>query len=68
MKNFLKGYSSVLDLFPEKKSHRTHLEKLNLPKDAAEAIRRDWEAVGKDIRKSMSIIEKEIQKNGKREQ
>ncbi len=66
MRNFLKGYGNVLNLFPTEKYPRTRIGKLKLPKDAAEAIRKDWEAVGKDIRTGMSFIEKEIQDNGRR--
>ncbi len=67
MKNFLKGYANSLNLFPSEKFPKVDTSKLNLPKDATEALRRDWEAIGKDIYKGMSEIDKEIDNgNGRR--
>lgn len=52
MKSFLRGYGSILNIFPSEpapkisvKFHfRTHNEKTDV-----EALRKDWEAIGKDI-------------------
>ncbi len=66
MKNFLKGYGNALNLLPSEKFPRVNIRKLNFPKDATSALRRDWEAVGKDIYKGMSEIDKEINNDIKR--
>ncbi len=66
MRNFLKGYGSALTLTPSKKFPRIDLTKLNFPKNNLEALRKDWEAIGKDIAKSMAKIDKEINDSGRR--
>ncbi len=66
MKNFLKGYGNALNLLPSKKFPKVDISKLNFPKDATEALRRDWEAVGKDIYKGMSEMDKEINNGNRR--
>jgi hypothetical protein len=63
MKNFLKGYGNVLNLAPSEKFPRVDVEKFNFPKNATEALRRDWEAVGKDISDAMSKIDRELKCN-----
>jgi hypothetical protein len=59
MKNFLKGYGSVLNLLPSEKFPRVDINKLNFPKDAADGLRRDWKAVGEHICEGMSQIDNE---------
>lgn len=44
LKNFLKGMGSVLEIFQSAPSYK-------YPKSDAEAIKSDWEAVGKDFQK-----------------
>ena len=66
MKNFLKGYGNALNLLPSGKFPKVDISKLNFPKDATAALKRDWEAVGKDIYKGMSEIDKEINNGGRR--
>lgn len=66
MKNFLKGYGNALNLLPSERFPQVDISKLNFPKDAAEALKRDWEAVGKDIDKGISEIDKEINNGARR--
>ncbi len=44
-KSFLEGMGSVLELAPRKK----YLKRNYVPKDTADAIRQDWEKVGKSL-------------------
>lgn len=60
MKNFLKGYGNVLNLIASGKFPKIDISKLNFPKDATEALSRDWKAVGKDIGIGIAKIDKEI--------
>jgi hypothetical protein len=56
VKNFLKGYGSILSLFPPEMPPKilitTPNQKkagINIEKSDAEALQKDWEAIGKDI-------------------
>ena len=66
MKNFLKGYGNALNLLPSEKFSKVDISKLNFPKNSTEALRQDWEAVGKNIYKGMSEIDKEINNGDRR--
>lgn len=52
MRNFLKGYGSVLNLFPSDPPPKiivtTHAKQDRQQTDQ-EALRKDWEAIGKDM-------------------
>jgi hypothetical protein len=51
MKSFLKDYGSVLNLLPSKSASRVSkdLRETDNSSADADALRKDWEAVGKDI-------------------
>lgn len=66
MKNFLKGYGNVLNLLPAEKFPKVDISKLNFPKNSAEALERDWKAVGKAISKGMAEVDKEINNDSRR--
>lgn len=57
--NFLKGMGSILDVFP--KPPKNPIEK----KSVNELIRRDWEAVGKELKNSMDEVGNELRRSRK---
>lgn len=63
MKNLLKGYGDALNLFPDKPFPRVENP---ASFSSGEAIKKDWLAVAQDIRKSIEIVQKEIDQNGRR--
>jgi len=56
MNNFIKGISTVLDLSPDEPDEllsQINKTRQRLSGSDAEKLRRDWENVGNDIRRSM---------------
>lgn len=57
MRNFLKGYGSVLNLFPSTPPPQITVKihpKQDGPQSDQEALRKDWEAIGKDMWSAMN--------------
>jgi hypothetical protein len=55
IKSLIKGLGSLLNLFGQ-----IDKKDLNYIKSPTEALQQDWEKVGKDIRKAINTVEKEI--------
>ena len=57
MKNFLKGYGSILTMISNHQLPK--LDVKDLHQSDEEALRKDWESVGRDIRIAMEKIDDE---------
>jgi hypothetical protein len=53
--SFITGITSLFDFRPLSERHRDLLERSD-----TDALRSDWEMVGKDLSRAMGLIEKEI--------
>ena len=65
VKNFLKGYGSILSLFPPEippeiliTTPNQKKTEMNAKESDAEALQKDWEAIGKDIWGALGEYEK----------
>lgn len=56
----MKGAFSILNMLPEK---RKPVEFSYVPMSDAEALRSDWETVGKDLRFTLNKFQKDYGKN-----
>lgn len=55
-RNFLKGVGSLLEIRPAPHSSRISLRTSSRSVSAGEAIAKDWQAVGNDIRTAMGKV------------